>query len=445
MLKKAYMGGFTHANYHYSGSVVKDVVSMDFTSSYPAVMLLDYLPMTKGIKVKFDRKYLDDPEWCCVFEFTVENVSEKIDHEHFLSFNKVEIDLERLSKHEIKCDVDNGRIINCDEFTATMTEIEFKLFEECYNHGDIVFGDCYIYKKGYLPKVFMEYILFLYKQKTTLKDVEGQEVYYNLYKAFLNSLYGMLVTDDIGRPSVNYVNRKGWLDPEKPNIDARTDKYNGSKNRFAFYPWGVYVTSHAREHLWQAIKALGDDYLYSDTDSVKVKNFEQHRQFFEGYNKNIEKKIKSICKLRGFKKSEFEPKTIKGEKKMIGVFDCDGIYSRFKTLGAKRYLVEYGEGKHKGEIACTIAGLPKKAVVNFGKEPFEFFSNNMYIPEQDSFKSIVTYCDNGCKGRIRDKNGKLCHFEEDSFVHIEKTTFMLGLSQTYEMLITSIFRIGATG
>ena len=33
------------------------------------------------------------------------------------------------------------------------------------------------------------------------------------------------------------------------------------------------------------------------------------------------------------------PTTIKGEKKIIGVWDYDGHYDMFKTLGAKRYMV----------------------------------------------------------------------------------------------------------
>ena len=32
------------------------------------------------------------------------------------------------------------------------------------------------------------------------------------------------------------------------------------------------------------------------------------------------------------------PKTIKGETKTLGVWDFDGFYTDFKTLGAKRYI-----------------------------------------------------------------------------------------------------------
>ena len=40
-LKRAFQGGFTHANAFYSGKTLYDVASYDFTSSYPTVMLCE--------------------------------------------------------------------------------------------------------------------------------------------------------------------------------------------------------------------------------------------------------------------------------------------------------------------------------------------------------------------------------------------------------------------
>ena len=51
MLKRAFMGGFTHANVNHSGKLLKNVSSIDFTSSYPAVMLAEQYPMSKGKKI----------------------------------------------------------------------------------------------------------------------------------------------------------------------------------------------------------------------------------------------------------------------------------------------------------------------------------------------------------------------------------------------------------
>ena len=38
-LKQAFAGGFTHANPHHVGKVFRNVGSIDFTSSYPTVMM----------------------------------------------------------------------------------------------------------------------------------------------------------------------------------------------------------------------------------------------------------------------------------------------------------------------------------------------------------------------------------------------------------------------
>ena len=73
-------------------------------------------------------------------------------------------------------------------------------------------------------------------------------------------------------------------------------KYNESKNRFLFYPWGVFVTAYARRNLFTAIYEAKDDYIYSDTDSIKLKNADFHKKYFDTYNNVVYNKLKAACK-----------------------------------------------------------------------------------------------------------------------------------------------------
>ena len=96
-LKRGFAGGFTHACAKYVAegkeSPLKDVGSFDFTSSYPAVMLTEQFPMSKGELVP----YIDDWEelqmylhkYCCLFDVTLTNVSPKVDYDHPISVSKL--------------------------------------------------------------------------------------------------------------------------------------------------------------------------------------------------------------------------------------------------------------------------------------------------------------------------------------------------------------------
>lgn len=74
------MGGYTHANYMYVGMIMENVASIDFTSSYPSVMIRKKYPMQPFTKIHI--KDLNDFRYCiknypCVFEVELTNVIAK--------------------------------------------------------------------------------------------------------------------------------------------------------------------------------------------------------------------------------------------------------------------------------------------------------------------------------------------------------------------------------
>ena len=153
----------------------------------------------------------------------------------------------------------------------------------------------------------------------------------------LNSAYGMCVTD-IVRDEIVFDNDS--YDPretfrsEKQQLEKAIDKYNNGGKRFLFYPWGVWVTAYARRNLFSGIKECRDDYVYADTDSIKILHPERHTRYFEEYNQKILDKINEAAKFQHIDPSEFSPLTKEGKVKTIGVWDDDGEYWYFKTLGS---------------------------------------------------------------------------------------------------------------
>ena len=444
-LKQAFQGGFTHANYHYvprelgcEDKIEYDVTSKDFTSSYPAVILSEKFPMSKGKKVKPKteesfRKYIK--KYCCVFNITMYGVSQKSDvYENPISASRC---IEKKNGEILSSGIseNNGRVHYADKLTMIITEVDLEIYEKFYDIERIDYETItmYIYEPGFLPKEIIESTLHFYETKTTLKDVEGKEIEYMQGKENLNSIYGMMVTD-ICRDVITY---DGKWSKAKPDYDGQIDIYNKSKKRFLFYPWGIYITAYARRNLFSGIYALGEDYIYSDTDSVKFLNYQNHMEYFTKYNAQILRKISRCLDFYGIDINRASPKTIEGVPKPIGVWDDDGFYTRFKTLGAKRYMVEYeknGELKHK----ITVAGLGKESGIKWLEENyddvFEGFNTEMCIPAGETGKNTHTYLDwdeEPAQGIITDYMGNKCHFYEKSAIHLEECSFDMSLSDKF--------------
>lgn len=435
MLKRCFMGGFTHASMLYSGKLLHDVASIDFTSSYPYVMLSEKFPMSKPEKVKPTKeqflKWVNDDNVGLMFVVRFKGLQSKLSFETYLS--------------ESKCDVlenpiiNNGRVFKADTVQTTITDIDFKILYKCYTWDSIEIANVHKFYMQYLPKPILLAIVELYEKKTTLKDVSGKEVEYLVNKGMLNSVYGMCVTD-IVRDNISY--KDDWQ-LEKYTIEMmneQIEKYNSSSNRFLYYPWGVWVTAYARKNLWNGILEIGIDYVYSDTDSVKFLNYEKHKEYINRYNLDVERKLKKMCKFRQIEFERLKPKTIKGVEKMIGVWDFEGIYTHFKTLGAKRYLVR---SKKDEKLHLTVAGLSKQNGVEYMlricnndyEKVFANFNDDLYIPENETGKHTHTYIDSPITSMITDYQNNVVEVTALSGVHLSPCEFTLSISQQYSKFL----------
>ena len=428
-LKRAFQGGFTHANPFYSGQLLINVASDDFTSSYPTVMIAEMFPMSKAELV--DIKSMKDLEYnlkyyCCLFDAEFEDLESKVFYDNYISISRC--------WNVEKPVVNNGRVVSAKHLCITLTEQDYNIIKLFYKSSHFGVANFRRYKKSYLPKPFVESILKLYGDKTTLKGVDGKEVEYLQSKEQLNSCYGMMVTDII-RDEYTYTEE--W-DLNSPIAEEAIEKYNNSSNRFLFYPWGVWVTAYARRNLFTGIIEFGDDYVYSDTDSIKTLNREKHIEYIKAYNTMIRNRLYKAMDFHSLPHDLIEPVTVKGEMKCLGVWDYEGMYSRFKTLGAKRYMVE-----KDGKINITVSGLNKKICVpwmlsEYGEKVFDAFNNDLYVPSDYTGKNTHTYIDEERSGIITDYLGNKKEYHELSGVHLEKADYHLSLSEEYVNYITSL-------
>ena len=352
-LREAFRGGNTHANRYYAGDIVENVHSADRSSSYPAVMCNCEFPMSaftpilpkdlnpdyisrcitirhKALLLRIGIKNLRlrDPFWGCPYlsKDKCRNIHKAIDTE------------------------DNGRILEAEYLETTITDIDLKIIMEEYK-GEIIFlqGWYASYKK--LPQALINEVIKYYKDKTELKGVSGQEIYYDKAKALLNSLYGMMAQDPV-KHNLIFKQAGDW----EEDTSLTDEEILGRSNSKAFlaYQWGVWVTAHSRDALERGIRLVheteGADFVYCDTDSVKYTG----NVDWSDYNNN---RI-SECKESG--SMAIDPK---GITHYMGVFETEDLkdtgfaYRYFKTLGAKKYayVEREGEGVH-----CTIAGVNKK-------------------------------------------------------------------------------------
>lgn len=439
-LKRAYHGGFTHANAWYVQKEIKNVSSYDFTSSYPTIICSEKFPMSMPQKVYVGnwetfKWYLKNR--CCLFDCEIIGVQAKRTCENSLSFSKC---------WNVQTYIlNNGRIVSAGVLQTTFTETDFLIFNKFYSYDRIRISSFSVFRKAYLPRPIVEKTIEYYEKKTTLKDVPGAEVDYMQSKENVNSIYGMMVTDPC-RDEIIYDNDEWKKDPS--NVEECLERYNKSKNRFLWYPWGIWITAYAQRNLFTGIDELDADYIYADTDSVKFINAEDHKEYFDRYNKEITKKINACLRFHKIDPARACPKTIKGKEKPLGIWDKEPGYDRAKFLGAKRYMVE-----KDGKLSLTVSGLNKGKTVpyllkTYGSydEVFKQFDENLYIPaeisevdpitgetvyENPTGKNTHTYIDEPQDGYIQDYLGNWGEFHEKSSCHISPAEYSLSFAKAF--------------
>lgn len=413
ILREAFRGGNTHANRYYSGQILENVTSYDRVSSYPDVQINELFPMSP---------------WIHEDDVTVERACRKIFKQKRACLMRVSFFNIRLHRYGDGCPYipkhkcrnlgshynDNGRILWAQHLEISLTDIDFKIILQHYDFDHAEIYDFYHCRYGRLPKPMRDVISKYYQDKTELKNVAGQELFYMMSKAKLNSIYGMSVQSPV-KQNIDYIDDIFEIAGE----DERELLEKSNKKAFMCYAWGVWTTALAREHLQRAIDMTGDCFVYCDTDSVKF--IDDGSISFDKYNKS--RKQDSI-------KNGGVATDRNGKEYYLGLYDNEGTYKQFITLGAKKYayvdqddklhITVAGAGKKKG-----AAELARKGGIKAFKEGFTFIdaggTESVYNDIREPY--------------IIQRDGH--ELEISSNVLIRPSTYTLGITGEYKRILSN--------
>lgn len=467
-----FRGGYVHANIWYVAPEmpIENVIGVDFTSSYPAVMLQCYYPMTPfadcELTVDGTQSEITDEKlqnMCCWFVVDFYEIERK-------TYHAIE------SEHKIISEqgalYDNGRMYYADRIRVALTELDYEIYKRFYKWQKLEIIHAMCSKRGKLPEYVLKPLRKFYKVKQRLKgtDLENSTEYKNA-KAAVNSFYGCMVTrlkfyewyiNDTGEPLETIVNGKSKIIQVNEWYEKESEKtYDKLIAKQLLSPyWGIWVTAHARFNLLSVVSEIDHDLytnyvLYCDTDSIYMIDTPENRTIIEKYNARIFEINK-----------QYEPEFFD-----IGAFswvDSDKETGEpkhylFKTLGAKRYLKYYDE-----HAEITVAGMRKgtferKIVRQFATENsytlykdqkhkkgkigyidiaelFDKFNDHFVLACDESLKLASNYEIEEYSATVTDDFGNTEIMHEYSGVALVPIEFTLKMDDVYKSLFEEIIK-----
>lgn len=424
LLIDCFAGGYTHANWLYVNEVIKNVVSWDFTSSYPFVMLVEKYPSTtfKKCAVKNIKSILYD-DFAYIINIEFKNIKSNY-------FNNI---ISKSKAYYIENGIyDNGKIVRASLLKIVINEIDLKIIQEFYSFDDYNILEIYYANKSYLPYELLDFILDKYHNKTAYKNVSGKEYLYSIEKSKFNSLYGMCVTNNI-KDNIEFNSEGLWSTKKISNYDILDKLSVERKKGFLSFAYGVWVTSYSRYNLLSNVRLLDEYTLYCDTDSMKLTEG-YDINVINNYNKHVDDKIKQVANFYNIDIKRFEPVDCKGIPHKIGLFDNDGEYEYFKTLGAKKYCYI---DKATKKLHITVAGVPK-AGVSALKNNINNFTDNLFFNASDTGKKQIFYNDEQPTIKVIDYLGNVDTINEKKGICLMPCSYTLSKSLVYAPKLSDI-------
>lgn len=424
ILENVYHGGFTHANRFFIGDNIDadflkteghkftGVECRDFTSSYPFHLIAFKYPMEKFCEVGDmtpEEIIADSEEYAFYFEFIATGIRLKsyLSPMPPLQFSKC--------IKTVNAAIDNGRIIDADLVCIWLSEQDLHVISQYYTWSSVECINVHTAQKEYLPKWFRDYVFKCFANKCTLKG--GDPVAYSISKSIANCLYGMTVQHPCKGEIIEDYKTGEYIVDESEDLCEKYDAHAQKKSSFLPYQWGVWCTAYAFRSLFELGSCVkpavhGGIWCYSDTDSCYAHGWDEDK--LNAYND----KCKKLLTAAGYGAVKV------GEKEYwLGTATCDGIYSEFKFMGAKRYAARDAE---TGKLKITVAGVPKTGAA--------CLDNNM-----DNFRPGLIF-DGKTTGKLThtyvyaddiyiDENGNECA----DYVDLTECDYLLDCVQKYDV------------
>ena len=248
MFKEAFRGGNTHANAARANrTILGPVYSYDITSSYPAVMMEEYYPVSAWSEMTLQDQLKLDPgmdKYCYIFQVLIE------DPEYIGSSGIPYISASKCS-HITEGDdylEDNGRIRKAEYIEMTILEIDWKIIRSTYRMSAYRIRNMYAAQRGPLPAEFKATVMEYFRRKTRLKGLEDPDsrYMYDRSKNQLNALFGMTTTR-LDMDMILYdPDRDLEYYTEGKSLEELLTKFYKSRNSFLPYQWGVYHRARPR-------------------------------------------------------------------------------------------------------------------------------------------------------------------------------------------------------
>ena len=239
-IRRSYKGGFCYLNPKFKDRFLTKIYTYDVKSMYPSVMRYCMLPY--GIPEMYEGEYKFDSEMplyiqevrvdCKLKEGRIPSIQTK----SFMSLK-----LKYLEDT-------NGKMM-----TLVLTSLDLERLLDDYEIFDIVYVKGLKFAQTNL--LFKDYVDFYYRKKEESKGAKKQ-----LYKIFLNSLYGKFAM----------MTERSQAIPKIENEHNAYDRTEKEEHEAVYTAVASFITANARKKLLDGIYANLENFIYCDTDSMHL-------------------------------------------------------------------------------------------------------------------------------------------------------------------------------